>query len=80
MGYYNTFVVKIWCDDRGEKIRGHIQHVSSQEHAYFLGLEYMTDFIASHLDPPPHNSVTQDKTHGGLSLLAEGMGNIGQNE
>jgi len=62
-GYYNTFVVKIWCDEG--KMRGHIQHVSTQEHTYFLSLANMTSFIASHLGPPPNDSVMQDKTQGG---------------
>ena len=80
MGYYNTFVVKIWCDESREMTRGHIQHVSTQELTYFLNLERMTDFIISHLSPPPSNSVTECKAPGGLPLLAEGMGHIGQDE
>lgn len=80
MGYYNTFVVKIWCDDHEEMIRGHTQHVSSQEHAYFSSLENLSDFIASHLGPPPNDSVTQNNRQGGLSLLVEGIGDIGQDE
>ena len=76
-GYYNTFVVKIWRDEAEGTMRGYIQHVSTQEHAYFLSLENMTDFIVSHLGPPPIDSGTQDKTQGGLSFLAEGIGDIG---
>ena len=80
MGHYNTFVVKIWCDDYGDMIRGHIQHVSSQEYAHFSGLKNMTDFVVSHLDPPPSNSVTQNKARGELSFLTESIGDIGQDE
>ena len=79
-GYYNTFVVKIWRDEAEGTTRGYIQHVSTQEHAYFLSLANMTDFIVSHLGPPSGNFVTQDKTQGRLSLLAEGIGDIGQDE
>ena len=80
MGYYNTFVVKIWCDDHGEMVRGHIQHVSSQEYAHFSSLENMTDLLVSHLGSPSSNSVTQDKAQGRLSLLTESIGDIGQDE
>ena len=76
-GYYNTFVVKIWCDEVETTIRGHIQHVSTQEYTYFLGLEDMTNFIVSHLSPPSNDSATQDKTRSGLTLIAEDCGDIG---
>ena len=79
-GYYNTFVVKIWCDDGGEMVRGHIQHVSTQEHTYFLSLENMADFMVSHLSPPPKDSGTQGKTQDGVALLAEDFGDIGHDE
>ena len=79
-GYYNTFVVKIWSDEAEEIIRGHIQHVSTQEEAYFLSLENMTDFIVSHLGPPPHDSITQDKTRGEAVFLIEDLGDIGKDE
>ena len=52
MGYYNSFVVKIWSDEPGGKVRGHIQHVSSEESSHFLNLDKMLDFIVSHLGPP----------------------------
>ena len=80
MGHYNTFVVKIWCDDYGDMIRGHIQHASSQEYAHFSSLKNMTDFVVSHLVPPPSNSVPQNKVRGGLSLLTKSIGDIGQDE
>ncbi len=76
-GYYNTFVVKIWCDEDEGIMRGYVQHVSSQEQTYFLSLENMTDFIVSHLGPPANDSVIQDEVQCGLPFLAEGIGDIG---
>ena len=53
MGYYNSFVVKIWSDAPGGRVRGYIQHVSSEESSNFLNLDKMLDFIMAHLGPPP---------------------------
>ena len=80
MGYYNTFVVKIWCSDYGEMVRGHVQHVSSQEHAYFSSLENMTGFVVSHLGSGSSNLSAKDKRRSRLSLLAENLGEMGQDE
>ena len=80
VGYYNTFVVKIWCDDHGEMVRGHVQHVSSQEHTYFSSLENMTGFVVSHLGSAPSNLAVRDKRRSRLSLLAENLGEMGQDE
>ena len=79
-GYYNTFVVKIWRDEAEGTMRGHIQHVTTQEYTYFLSLENMTNFIVSHLSPLPSDSVTQDKIEGEATLLAKDFGDIGQDE
>jgi hypothetical protein len=78
VGYYNTFVVRIWCDDEGELTRGYIQHVSTDEHTYFLNVEDVNAFILDHLGPPPSNSVTEEERRGELPLLAEGIGDINQ--
>ncbi len=78
MGYYNTFVVKIWCNEAEGIMRGHIQHVTARDYEYFLSLDSMTSFIVRHLGPPAHDSVTQDT--GGSALVAEGLGDIGQDE
>jgi len=51
-GYYNTFLIKIWCDISGSKLRGHIEHAGSRERAYFSGSEDMNRFILNHLDAP----------------------------
>ena len=52
MGYYITFVVRIWCKDMGELDKGYVQHVGTQEQRYFLNMDDLTDFIRSHLSPP----------------------------
>jgi hypothetical protein len=50
MGYYNSFVVKIWTEDGQNLARGYIQHVGTQEGIYFADWERMTKFMLSHLD------------------------------
>ena len=60
MGYYNSFVVKIWIDDQGGKFRGHVQHVSSQDSTHFIDPTKMWEFIANHLTPPTTPEV-EDK-------------------
>ena len=49
MGYYNSFVVKIWTEDGQDLTRGYIQHVGTQESIYFADWEKMADFMLSHL-------------------------------
>ena len=56
MGYYNSFVLKIWTDEEERRVRGHILHVSSQEDIYFLDVDKMVDFIMAHLYPPPDST------------------------
>ena len=79
-GYYNTFVVKIWRDEAEGIARGHIQHVTTHEYAYFLSLENMTNFIVSHLGPPSQHYVTQDKIEGESALLIKDFGDIGHDK
>jgi len=50
MGYYNSFVVKIWTEDGQNLVRGYIQHVGTQEGIYFADWERMTSFISDHLN------------------------------
>ncbi len=76
MGYYNTFVVKIWCTDCGEMIRGHIQHVGSQEYAYFLNNQNMTDFMASHLTPSPSELSGGGKPGDGSKVFSDYLGDV----
>jgi hypothetical protein len=75
MGYYNTFVVRIWCNDSRKLNRGYVQHVSSQEQRYFLAMDDLTDFILGHLIPPAHDSGTGDQTLGNHAL-AENLGGV----
>jgi hypothetical protein len=57
MGYYNSFLVKIWIDETDE-MRGYIQHVSTQEDMHFLSVDKMVDFMMNHLSPPPNQFPT----------------------
>ena len=63
-GYYNSFVVKIWSDEVEGTMRGYVQHVRTQDYAYFLSLENMTDFIVRHLSRPSSDYVVQDNLDG----------------
>jgi hypothetical protein len=80
VGYYNTFVVRIWCNDEQELMRGYIQHVSTESHAYFLNLENMTDFITGHLGPLIGDSVIVDEAPDARILLAEEFSEVIQDE
>jgi hypothetical protein len=51
-GYYNTFLIKIWCDVSGSKLRGYIQHAGTHQQTRFTGSEEMNRFILNHLDVP----------------------------
>lgn len=64
MGYYNTFIVKIWCNDDGEMNRGYVQHVGTQEQRYFLDMDGLTDFIRGHLVLTSHDSGISEQTWG----------------
>ncbi len=52
MGHYNSFVVRIWSDEQG-RLRGTVEHVTSQDSLVFLDLTAIVPFIRSHLGPPP---------------------------
>lgn len=75
MGYYNTFVVRIWCNDSDELSRGEVQHVTTKQQRYFLDIADMTDFILSHLKPPTHDSGTGNPILG-EQKLAENIRDI----
>ncbi len=51
MGYYNSFVVRIWSDEQGPS-RGNIEHVSSHESMVFDDPSAIVRFILLHLEPP----------------------------
>ncbi len=48
-GHYSTFVVKLWCDECGQLVRGQIEHATTQDHAYFVKLEDMNTLITKYL-------------------------------
>ncbi len=69
MGYYNSFVIKIWAEDDKETIRGHMRHVGTQEEMYFLSLDKMIGFIMSHLGPSANHPFThEEEEKGGVNL------------
>ncbi len=49
MGYYSSFVVKVWVDDGGAMSRGQVQHVATRETVYFLSFDKLLEFMVSHL-------------------------------
>lgn len=49
MGYYISFVVRVWTESGQDMTRGHIQHVGTREGMYFADWEKMIGFIRSHL-------------------------------
>ena len=56
MGFYNSFVVRIWSSEVGKPDRGYIQHVGTQHQRHFLEIHDVLDFILSHLTPPTEYS------------------------
>ena len=49
MGYYNSFLVRVWTEDGKSIVRGHIQHVGSRESMHFRTIHKMAGFIMDHL-------------------------------
>ncbi len=49
MGHYNSFLIKVWTDDGQKLVRGHVQHVGTEEIIHFNKWEKMVDFIVNHL-------------------------------
>jgi hypothetical protein len=58
MGYYNSFVIRIWSGD-GSRIHGSIEHVRSHECLLFIDLNGIADFIDKHLRPAPPDLVNE---------------------
>ena len=52
MGYYNSFVVRIWLDEE-DLSRGRIEHVQTHDSLVFADLTSVAEFIRAHLVPPP---------------------------
>jgi len=50
MGHYNSFLVRVWTEDSENVVRGHIQHVGSQEDTHFRDWEKMVGFMLDHLN------------------------------
>ena len=60
MGYYNTFVVRIWSDEQGLS-RGNIEHVLSHDNLVFGDPMAVVEFIRIHLGPPPSFIPSSDE-------------------
>jgi hypothetical protein len=73
-GYYNSFVVKIWCDPTSGRMTGHIQHVSSQTYQRFLNLADMNRFILDRVTADPDDSVTGNTAQIRSATLAGDLG------
>ncbi len=67
MGYYNSFVVRIWLDERGLS-RGRIEHVRTHDSLVFADLSALLDFIQGHLQPPPSYVAPADGTGNGRDI------------
>jgi hypothetical protein len=52
VGYYNSFVVRVWSDGQGQ-LRGRIEHVLTQDSSTFSDPSAVVEFIRTHLAPPP---------------------------
>lgn len=52
VGYYNSFVVRVWSDEQG-RLRGRIEHVLTREISSFTDPAAIVEFIRTHLTPPP---------------------------
>lgn len=69
MGYYNTFIVRIWTDDGLSLSRGHVKHVGTRDCIWFTYLEQMNEFVADHLTPPTRLYQDMDKGVGERRFL-----------
>jgi len=52
VGYYNSFVVRIWSDEQSPS-RGSIEHIGTHDSMVFDDPSSVVNFIRLHLDPPP---------------------------
>ena len=67
MGYYSSFVVKVWVTDDRKMSRGYIQHVGTQETMHFLTFDKMVEFVLNHLNPPQNHWAEREE---GIGLSA----------
>ncbi len=61
MGYYNSFLVKVWTEDGEKLLRGYIQHVGTEEDMHFLTWEKMVDFILTHINWQVNQQMYEDE-------------------
>lgn len=59
MGFYSSFVVKLWLNDDGKMVWGQIKHVDTQESVYFRSTDRILLFLEKHLIPPA-NGFAED--------------------
>jgi hypothetical protein len=52
VGYYNSFVVRIWSDEQGLS-RGSIEHVRTHDSLVFGDPAAVVEFIRVHMAAPP---------------------------
>jgi hypothetical protein len=64
MGFYNSFVVRIWSSTNGKPDRGYIQHVGTQDKKNFLDIYDVVEFIQNHLVHPGNKSTKDTQTPG----------------
>ncbi len=69
MGYYSSFVVKIWVAEDGRMSRGHIQHVGTRETVHFVTVDKMVEFVMGHLSPS-QNYLAEPADRTDLSTVA----------
>ena len=79
MGFYNSFVVRIWSREAGKLNRGYIQHVGTQEQRYFLDIRDLEDFVLNHLAPMTDYSTMSTQTSG-TQAPTDDFGGIFQDE
>ncbi len=51
VGHYNSFIVRLWSDDRG-RLHGTIEHVATRQSLVFLDLDAIPGFIRLRLSEP----------------------------
>ncbi len=75
MGYYSTFVVRIWVDNDQRMRRGYVQHVATQEAAHFVTFDKMEEFVLSHLSPPQDKTCDEEENGSDMPGKATGIAN-----
>jgi hypothetical protein len=68
MGFYSSFVVKLWLDDDGKIIWGQIKHVDTQESIHFRSLDKMLLFMEEHQIPPANGFAEDTSACGAITF------------